>query len=120
MRSRAVDGASSEGVAALHLTGVRLRGTVRQLIMGPRHMRIAFSSPRIAVFAMLVAAFGAMSAPDSASAANPLELNFWLSGPRYDGQMGECWQALHAASAHGRARTAPTTRFPAASAPRAR
>ena len=47
-------------------------------------MRIAFSSPRIAVFAMLVAAFGATSTIDSARAANPLELNFWLSGPRYE------------------------------------
>jgi hypothetical protein len=89
----------SEGVAALHLTGVRLRGTVRQLIMGSRHMRISFSSPRLAVFAMLVAVLGAFSAPSGAQAANPLELNFWLSGPRYDGQMGECWQALHAVSA---------------------
>ncbi|WP_275248739.1 hypothetical protein [[Pseudomonas] carboxydohydrogena] len=61
-------------------------------------MRIAFSSPRIAVLAMLVAAFGAISVPGSARAANPLELNFWLSGPRYDGQMGQCWQALHAIS----------------------
>ena len=47
---------------------------------------------------MLFAAFGVISAPGSAQAANPLELNFWLSGPRYDGQMGECGQALYAIS----------------------
>ncbi|HZC98200.1 MAG TPA: hypothetical protein VE267_19155 [Bradyrhizobium sp.] len=29
-----------------------------------------------------------------AKAANPLELNFWLSGPRYDGRVAECEQAL--------------------------
>jgi hypothetical protein len=29
-----------------------------------------------------------------ASAANPLELNFWLSGPRYDGRVAPCEQAL--------------------------
>jgi len=60
-------------------------------------MRIAIPSPRIAVFAILVAAFGMLS-DGSARAANPLELNFWLSGPRYDGQMGDCSQALGAIS----------------------
>ena len=29
-----------------------------------------------------------------ANAANPLELNFWLSGPRYDGRVAECERAL--------------------------
>ena len=29
-----------------------------------------------------------------AQAANPLELNFWLSGPKYDGRMGTCESAL--------------------------
>jgi len=61
-------------------------------------MRIVFSSPRIAVFAMLFAAFGAISAPDSARAANPLELNFWLSGPRYDGKVNQCEQVLYTIS----------------------
>ena len=27
-------------------------------------------------------------------AANPLELNFWLSGPKYDGRVAECERAL--------------------------
>jgi len=30
----------------------------------------------------------------TAQAANPLELNFWLSGPRYDGRVAECERAL--------------------------
>jgi hypothetical protein len=30
----------------------------------------------------------------AADAANPLELNFWLSGPRYDGRVAECEKAL--------------------------
>lgn len=30
----------------------------------------------------------------AARAANPLELNFWLSGPRYDGRVGPCELAL--------------------------
>jgi hypothetical protein len=29
-----------------------------------------------------------------AKAANPLELNFWLSGPRYDGKIAPCEKAL--------------------------
>jgi hypothetical protein len=40
-----------------------------------------------AVLALL--AFG-----HAAEAANPLELNFWLSGPRYDGRVAQCEQAL--------------------------
>jgi hypothetical protein len=30
----------------------------------------------------------------AAQAANPLELNFWLSGPRYDGLVAPCESAL--------------------------
>jgi hypothetical protein len=30
----------------------------------------------------------------AAEAANPLELNFWLSGPRYDGRVAPCEAAL--------------------------
>ena len=36
--------------------------------------------------AALALAF-ALMALDGARAANPLELNFWLSGPRYDGRV---------------------------------
>jgi hypothetical protein len=39
------------------------------------------------LFAILV--FG-----QAAHAANPLELNFWLSGPKYDGRVAECERAL--------------------------
>lgn len=46
----------------------------------------------------LGAAFGALFAllafGQPAQAANPLELNFWLSGPRYDGRVAECESAL--------------------------
>ncbi len=30
----------------------------------------------------------------AAEAANPLELNFWLSGPKYDGRVAPCEAAL--------------------------
>jgi len=39
--------------------------------------------------ALAVLAFG-----HAAEAANPLELNFWLSGPRYDGRVADCEKAL--------------------------
>jgi hypothetical protein len=38
---------------------------------------------------LAVLAFG-----QPAHAANPLELNFWLSGPKYDGRVAECERAL--------------------------
>jgi hypothetical protein len=44
-----------------------------------------------AAFAIL---FGVLVPGQSAQAANPLELNFWLSGPRYDGQVAPCESAL--------------------------
>ncbi len=60
---------------------------------------------RLSVFlrqSFLAAVLGAIVAllamGDAARAANPLELNFWLSGPRYDGQMAQCEQALYAIS----------------------
>jgi hypothetical protein len=58
-----------------------------------------FSLSRISVLAGIAGALlGGLASIGSAQAANPLELNFWLSGPRYDGQMGECEQALYAIS----------------------
>ena len=43
----------------------------------------------LALFALLgMLAFG------EAQAANPLELNFWLNGPRYDGRVAPCESAL--------------------------
>src|SRR4051794_18147831 len=41
----------------------------------------------------LVAMFGLL-ALGQAQAANPLEKNFWLSGPRYDGNLPPCESAL--------------------------
>ena len=37
---------------------------------------------------------GLLAFGQPAEAANPLELNFWLSGPRYDGRVAECEKAL--------------------------
>jgi len=49
-------------------------------------------------FKQLGAACGALlwvlAAGAPAQAANPLELNFWLSGPKYDGRVGPCEAAL--------------------------
>ena len=43
----------------------------------------------------LAAALGALLASlNPAQAANPLELNFWLSGPKYDGRVAPCESAL--------------------------
>jgi hypothetical protein len=48
----------------------------------------------------LVAAFALLASGSllvsglPAQAANPLELNFWLSGPKYDGRVAGCEQAL--------------------------
>jgi hypothetical protein len=44
--------------------------------------------------AALGVAFGLLACGPAAQAANPLELNFWLSGPRYDGRVAECEKAL--------------------------
>jgi len=42
----------------------------------------------------LGAALGLLAVAPAAEAANPLELNFWLSGPRYDGDLPACEAAL--------------------------
>ena len=44
--------------------------------------------------AALAVLFGLLSLGEPVQAANPLELNFWLSGPRYDGRVAECESAL--------------------------
>jgi hypothetical protein len=44
-------------------------------------------------------AVGLLASGSTAQAANPLELNFWLSGPRYDGNVAPCEQALSTISA---------------------
>ena len=48
-----------------------------------------------ATLGVLLGLFGALLGPGpTAQAANPLELNFWLSGPRYDGRVANCESAL--------------------------
>lgn len=47
-----------------------------------------------ALGAVLAAVFGVFAAAPAAQAANPLELNFWLSGPAYDGRVASCEAAL--------------------------
>jgi hypothetical protein len=37
---------------------------------------------------------GLFAFAQAAEAANPLELNFWLSGPKYDGNLAPCESAL--------------------------
>ena len=57
-------------------------------------MRALLKSPvKSGVAAVLGALLGVLSFGD-ARAANPLELNFWLSGPRYDGKVKPCEYAL--------------------------
>jgi hypothetical protein len=58
-------------------------------------MRDIFSFARKTGWAAtLGAAFGLMALSQAAEAANPLELNFWLSGPKYDGRLKSCEAAL--------------------------
>ena len=56
-------------------------------------MRASTSLKSLRFAAALGLMFGALSLGE-AKAANPLELNFWLSGPRYDGKLVDCDQAL--------------------------
>jgi hypothetical protein len=57
-------------------------------------MRALLKSPvKSGVAAVLGALLGVVSFGE-ARAANPLELNFWLSGPRYDGKVKPCEYAL--------------------------
>ena len=49
---------------------------------------------RIALGAALGIVMGLFAFGQAAEAANPLELNFWLSGPRYDGRVAPCEAAL--------------------------
>jgi len=84
------------GVAVLHLTLSGLRGTVGELVLtGGLPMRELSISPKKpvlgAVFAVL---FGLFGLGQTAQAANPLELNFGLFGPRYDGRVKVCEKVL--------------------------
>jgi hypothetical protein len=57
-------------------------------------MRDLFKNVRKAGFGAALGLLLALPGFDAAQAANPLELNFWLSGPRYDGKVAECERAL--------------------------
>jgi hypothetical protein len=58
-------------------------------------MRELFPSlKRLGLAAALGVVFGGFSFGQPAEAASPWELNFWLSGPRYDGRVAECQRAL--------------------------
>ncbi len=50
----------------------------------------------------LGAALALLAFGQAAQAANPLELNFGLFGPRYDGRVKECEAALPTITAYGR------------------
>ena len=58
-------------------------------------MRDLFSSfKKLSLGPSLGAVFGLLAFGQAAQAANPLEKNFWLSGPRYDGNLPPCDWAL--------------------------
>lgn len=55
-------------------------------------MRNPFTSLRS--FSPMAAVFAVLACSPAAQAANPLELNFGLFGPKYDGRVAECERAL--------------------------
>ena len=57
-------------------------------------MRELFKSLKPGLGATLGVLLGLLACGPAANAANPFEMNFWLSGPRYDGQVAPCDAAL--------------------------
>jgi hypothetical protein len=57
-------------------------------------MRDLFKNVRKAGFGAVLGLLLALPGFDGAQAANPFELNWWLTGPRYDGVVAECQSAL--------------------------
>lgn len=55
-----------------------------------RDLSLSFKTFAAACGALL----GIVMAAAPARAANPLEMNFWLSGPKYEGRVGPCEDAL--------------------------
>jgi hypothetical protein len=80
----------------LHLTSSGLRGTLQAVgSSGGFPMLDLISSHRKAVLgAALGVLIGVFGSGQAAQAANPLELNFGLFGPKYDGRVKECEAAL--------------------------
>ncbi len=62
---------------------------MRDLLKSSKISRLAKSALGAALGVML-----GFLACHEARAANPLELNFWLNGPRYDGNVAPCEKAL--------------------------
>src|SRR5258707_4851119 len=92
---RRLDAQFSPSVAALHLTSSGLSGTVRVGLSGGFPMRDLFPSlKRLGLGAAFGVVFGMFGFGQPAEAAYPWELNFWLSGPRYDGRVAECGRVL--------------------------
>src|SRR5260221_8448054 len=66
-------------------------------------MRDVFVSPRkLGLGAALGVLFGVLAFGQAAEAANPMELNFGLFGPRYDGRVKQCEAALETISSQFR------------------
>jgi hypothetical protein len=86
----------SAGVAALHLTSLKLRGTVRHLHQsGGLPMRDLFTSIRkLRLGTVAGAMLGLLAFGQAAEAASLVEMNFWLRGPRYDGNLPPCESGL--------------------------
>jgi hypothetical protein len=53
-----------------------------------------FSGWKTGLSAVVGAAFGLLTLGHAAEAANGLELNFWLTGPKYEGRVKGCEAAL--------------------------
>jgi hypothetical protein len=68
---------------------------MRDLFTTLKRLRLeGFRLERFRLGAALGLLFGLLAFGQAAEAANPLELNFWLSGPRYDGRVANCEAAL--------------------------
>ncbi len=59
-----------------------------------RNLCTNLKSLGLAAALALLTSGGLLVSGSPAEAANPFELNFWLSGPRYDGRVAECERAL--------------------------
>jgi hypothetical protein len=63
---------------------------MRDLAKSFKNFSLSFSRPGL----FCAAAMTLLALGQPAKAANPLELNFWLSGPKYEGRVAPCEAAL--------------------------
>jgi hypothetical protein len=79
-------------VIPAHLTLSGVRGSVRKIKShGGSAIRELFNLlKKPGLLAMVGVVLGLFSGGQTARAANPFELNFWLSGPKYDGRLAPC------------------------------